>query len=508
MFLLPLRDPHPLLRLSFLFLQTLESSVPINSIYAPVESSISTFPYHYSRRPHVHVGDQHFSTDIQPLPPSATTNEAPGDDPSTSLPQPPPVPRYDLRDHSTINPPARFGLVAHDVHKPDTYREVMEVPEWQLAMTKELAALERTGTWEVVPLPEHVPITYKLVVKVKTRSNGSIERYKARLVAQGFQQEHGRDYDETFAPVAHMTTVRTFIVMAAVRQWTISQLDVKNAFLHRDLHEEVHMKPPPGFSCPTGHVFRLCRALYVLKQAPPAWFERFNLVILQAGFVASEHDPAMFVHTSSRGRTILLLYVDDMIITGDDPSYIDFNEQLMMYDLGPLRYFLGIEVTSTDDGFYLSQQRYTLDLLSRSGITDAKTVTTPMELHLQLRPNGSTPLSDPSRYRQLVGSLIYLAVTRPDISHVHVLSQFVSAPTYVHYAHLLRVLRYLRGTSSIDDLSLVIVSFLVLIFLHGSPRNKLLFLVLVLRPSYVLSHLRLLRLSGFVGFFFIWYCDV
>ena len=120
-----------------------------------------------------------------------------------------------------------------------------------------------------------------------------------------------------------------------------------------------------------------------------------------------------------------------------------------MSDLGSLSYFLGIEVDHTDDGYYISQHRYTQDLISHSGLTDTCTAATPMELHLQLRPTDGIPLEDPTRYRHLVGSLVYLIVTRPDIAHaVHVLSQFVSAPTSVHYSHLLRVLRYLRGTAS------------------------------------------------------------
>ena len=320
-------------------------------------------------------------------------------------------------------------------------------------MAEELAALERTGTWDLVPLPSHVrPITCKWVYKVKTRSDGSLERYKARLVARGFQQEHGRDYDETFAPVAHMTTVRTLLAVASVREWPISQLDVKNAFLNGELREEVYMRPPPGYSVPEGMVCRLRRSLYGLKQAPRAWFQRFASVVLGAGFSASNHDPALFVHTSSRGRTLLLLYVDDMIITGDDPEYIAFvkarlSEQFLMSDLGPLRYFLGIEVSSTPEGFYLSQEQYIQNLLDRAGLTDHQTVETPMELNVHLRATDGEPLSDATRYRHLVGSLVYLGVTRPDISHaVHILSQFVSAPTQLHYTHLLRVLRYLRGT--------------------------------------------------------------
>jgi len=143
------------------------------------------------------------------------------------------------------------------------------------------------------------------------------------------------------------------------------------------------VKVPPGYVC------RLRRSLYGLKQAPRAWFELFSSVITAAGFIPSDHDPALFVHISARGRTLLLLYVDDMLITGDDHDYIAFvknrlREQFMMSDLGPLSYFLGIEITSTPDGYYLSQQKYIQDLLLRSGLTNTRTVATPMELHLKL----------------------------------------------------------------------------------------------------------------------------
>jgi len=251
-----------------------------------------------------------------------------------------------------------------------------------------------------------------------------------------------------------MTTVRTMIAVATSRSWTISQMDVKNVFLHGDLHEEVYMHPPPGVDAPPGYVCHLRRALYGLKQAPRAWFERFVSVITAAGFSPSPHDPALFTHISSRGRTLLLLYVDDMLITGDDAEHVSLikrhlSQQFQMTDLGPLSYFLGIEVLHSQKGYYISQSKYIQDLLVRSGLTDNKIAATPMDLHLQLRPNDGTPLQDPARYRHIVGSLVYLTVTRPDIAHaVHILSQFVSAPTSVHFGHLLRVLRYLRGTSS------------------------------------------------------------
>jgi hypothetical protein len=235
-----------------------------------------------------------------------------------------------------------------------------------------------------------------------------------------------------------MTTVRTLIAVVAISSWTISQMDVKNAFLHGDLHEEVYMYPTPGVDAPSDHVCRLRRALYGLKQAPRVWFERFASVIQAAGFTPSDHDHALFIHLSPRGQIVLLLYGDDMLITGDDPQHIShvkkhLGEQFQMSDLGSLSYFLGIEVLQTPKGYYLSQCKYIQDLIARSGISDNCTAATPMDIHLQLRP----------------GNLVYLTITRPDIAHAfHILSQFVASPTSVHYGHLLRVLHYLRGIAS------------------------------------------------------------
>jgi hypothetical protein len=142
-------------------------------------------------------------------------------------------------------------FTATALSEPASYRDVILHPEWQHVTADEIAALERTGTWDLVPCPPRVlPITYKWVYKVKTRSNGSLERYKARLVARDFQQKHDRDYDETFAPVAHMTTIHTLLVVASVRRWSISQLDVKNIFLNDELREDVYIYPPPWYSVP------------------------------------------------------------------------------------------------------------------------------------------------------------------------------------------------------------------------------------------------------------------
>jgi hypothetical protein len=165
-----------------------------------------------------------------------------------------------------------------------------------------------------------------------------------------------------------MTTIRTLLVVASIREWSIFQLDVKNVFLNGELCEDVYMCPPPGYSVPEGMVCHLHRSLYGLKQAPQTWFQRFTSVVTAAGFSANAHDPVLFVHVSPRGRTLLLLYMNDMIITGDDPEYTAFvkahlSDQFLMFDLGPMRYFLGIEISSMSEGFFLSQEKYIQNLV-------------------------------------------------------------------------------------------------------------------------------------------------
>jgi hypothetical protein len=177
-------------------------------------------------------------------------------------------------------------------------------------------------------------------------------------------------------------------------------------------------------------------------------------VVTAADFSASAHDLALFVHVSPHGRTLLLFYIDDMIITGDDSEYIAFvkprlSDQFLMFDLGPLTYFLGIEISSKPERFFLSKEKYIHDRLDRASLTDHRTAETPMELNVHLTPSDDEPLEDATRYRHIVGSLVYLGVTRPGISYfVHILNQFVSAPTQIHYSHLLHVLRYLHETIS------------------------------------------------------------
>ena len=381
---------------------------------------------------------------------------SPDSDPASSAPPDSPT---DIRRSTRVRaPPSHLSdyhcyFALATLHEPHTYREASTNPLWQQAMADELDALHKTHTWDMTTLPPgKSAVGCKWVYKIKTRADGSVERYKARLVARGFTQEYGIDYEETFAPVARLTSVRTLLAVAAVRHWPLFQMDVKNAFLNGDLLEEVYMQPPPGYPDSQNQVCRLRRALYGLKQAPRAWFAKFSSVVAQQGFTPSSYDSALFIRHTSTGIILILLYVDDMIITGDDPAGICdlqkfLNQQFEMKDLGTLSYFLGLEVTSSSDGYYLSQAKYASDLLSKVGLTDSKTVSTPLELNVKLNTTDGEPLSDATLYRQLVGSLIYLTVTRPDLAYaVHLVSQFMSAPRSTHYAAVLRILRYIKGT--------------------------------------------------------------
>jgi hypothetical protein len=186
-------------------------------------------------------------------------------------------------------------------------------------MDEEFSTLYKIDTWDLIPLPPCKSVVgCRWVYKIKTNSDGSIEQYKAKLVTKGYSQQYGMDYEETFAPVAKMTTIRTLIVVTSIHQWHISQLDVKNTFLNGDLQEEVYMAPPPGISHDSEYICKLKKALYGLKQAHHAWFEKFSIVISSLGFVSSSHDSALFIKCTDAGHIILSLYVNDMIIIGDN----------------------------------------------------------------------------------------------------------------------------------------------------------------------------------------------
>lgn len=235
--------------------------------------------------------------------------------------------------------------------EPTSIKQALTIPHWLQAMQDEYHALLKNQTWTLVsPSDSKRPIGCKWVFRVKENPDGSINKYKARLVVKGFHQQAGSDFTETFSPVVKPVTVRTVLTLVVTNQWSIKQIDVNNAFLNGVLEEEVYMIQPPGFeAADRSLVCRLNKALYGLKQAPRAWFDKLKGSLVQHGFKASKCDPSLFFFHTDSLTIMILVYVDDIIINGNSPSFIaslvkSLNNQFSLKDLGQLDYFLGIEV--------------------------------------------------------------------------------------------------------------------------------------------------------------------
>lgn len=342
------------------------------------------------------------------------------------------------------------------VTEPTTYKQAAQNKYWCAAMDDEFEALQKQRTWELVPPPHNrFPIGCKWIYRIKRNSDGSVSRYKARLVAKGYDQEYGLDYSETFSPVVKQQTIRLVLSLAIHYQWPLHQLDVSNAFLHGELEEEIYMQQPPGYidqRFPT-HVCKLTKSLYGLKQAPRAWYLRLSSFLAAQGFTTTTHDTSLFINHSDKGTIILLIYVDDIVVTGSSSVLIlnfirCMHHEFQMKDLGPLKYFLGLEVEHTGDRLLLHQTKYAGELIHRAGVDTCTTAPTPIS------PSSSTngadiPFHNPRLFRSLVGGLQYLTVTRPDIQFaVNYVAQKMHKPSEQDFHTLKRILRYVKGTIS------------------------------------------------------------
>ena len=255
----------------------------------------------------------------------------------------------EVNDNVGLN--SLFDLYCHVDH-PIHFEDAVNENKWIEAMNEEIGAIEKSKTWELVDLPEGKDaIGVKWVYNTKRNSEGKIDRHKARLVVKGYKQQQGKDYDETFAPVARMETVRTALSIAAQHKWKIYQMDVKSTFLNGVLKEEVYVEQPPGYEV-EGQEHKVCRmkkALYGLKQAPRAWYNRIDAYLIDNGFEKCDGEPTLYIKENDGKILIVVLYVDDLIFTSNDASLIaDFKavmkSEFEMTDLGFLIYFLGIEI--------------------------------------------------------------------------------------------------------------------------------------------------------------------
>ncbi|RVW13589.1 Retrovirus-related Pol polyprotein from transposon RE1 [Vitis vinifera] len=289
-----------------------------------------------------------------------------------------------------------------------SYSQAIKHSHWRDAMQTEIQALKANNTWTLTSLPfGKKPIGCKWVFKTKLRVDGLIERHKSRLVAKGYTQVEGLNYHDTFALVAKLVTVCCVFFIAAARHWHLYQLDVNNAFLHVDLDEEVYMTLPLGYGRKgESRVCRLLKSLYGLKQASRNWYSKLSFVLLLTGYSQSDADHSLFTWTQGSSITVVLVYVDDLLIAGNDLTIITdlktfLADQFKLKDLGTLKYFLGLEMARSPSGIFLSQRKYALDILADFGTLGSRPTSCPMKQHLKLTPEDGVLLFDPSPYRRL-----------------------------------------------------------------------------------------------------------
>ena len=342
------------------------------------------------------------------------------------------------------------------ISDPTTFQEAAKHQKWREAMDAEMSSIEKNLTWTLVSLPDGAKaIRVKWIYKTKLNELGEVDKFKARLVVKGYAQEYGVDYTEVFAQVARMDTVRMILAVAAHRGWGVYQLDVKSAFLHGKLEEDVYVEQPQGYevSKEEGMVYKLHKALYGLKQAPRAWFSRIEAYFIKEGFTNSPNEQTLFIKRVGGNILIVSVYVDDLLFTGNNDELLEefkssMKSEFDMTDLGKMRYFLGIEVIQKpEEGIFICQRKYAAEVIDMFGMQHHNPVCNPIVPGQKIGRDEAGEKVDPTLYKQMVGSLMYLTASRPDLMFVVcLLSRFMASPTQLHLGVAKRVLRYLKGT--------------------------------------------------------------
>lgn len=359
--------------------------------------------------------------------------------------------------------PARLeiiNIVSENETEPKSYSEAITSKEsiyWKHAMNEEMKSLKQNNTWDIVKLPENKQtVKNKWIFKRKLDEKGNVNRYKARLVAQGYSQKYGEEYDEVFAPVVRQTTFRALLTVAGKRKMSVKHYDIETAYLNGDIHHEIYMNQPEGYEVPgkEHYVCKLKRSLYGLKQSANEWNKKLNDSLIQVGFKQGEIDPCLYVKYSRGTWIYVLIYVDDLIAAStSNENLSDFESDLKsfykMKDLGDIKFYLGINVERDSNGiFYLHQGSYINRKINEFGFEDCKPSKIPLEPGYMKRNEVEDPLETNNTYRKAIGSLLYISTnTRPDIAvSTSILASKVSEPTQSDWTEVKRIFRYLKTT--------------------------------------------------------------
>ncbi len=342
--------------------------------------------------------------------------------------------------------------------EPKDINEAEKDEFWLLAMQEELLQFERNNVWSLVPTPKDKTIIgTKWVYRNKKDDTGLIIRNKARLVAQGYNQQEGIDYDETYAPVARLEAIRMLLAYACYKDFKLFQMDVKSAFLNGFISEDIYVKQPPGFENHIfpNHVYKLNKALYGLKQAPRAWYDRLSGFLLENDFVRGKMDSTLFIKTLNNDMLLVQIYVDDIIFGSTNENLCkDFSEfmqkEFEMSMMGELNFFLGLQIKQTKNGVFINQSKYIKDLLVKYGLENSKSLGTPMSTSIKLDIDEKEKSVNTTLYRGMIGSLLYLTASRPDIMFsVCLCARFQANPKESHLCAVKRIFRYLNGTKDL-----------------------------------------------------------
>ncbi|GJV08217.1 retrovirus-related pol polyprotein from transposon TNT 1-94 [Tanacetum coccineum] len=310
-------------------------------------------------------------------------------------------------------------------------------------------------TAELVSRPDKVMvITLKWIYKVKLDELGGILKNKARLVARSYCQEEGIDFEESFAPVARLEAIRIFLAFAAHMNMVVYQMDVKTAFLNGNLREEVYVSQPDGFvdKDNPNHVYKLKKALYGLKQAPRAWYDMLSSFLISQDFSKGSVDPTLFIRREGKELLLVQIYVDDIIFAASTPELCDLFAKIMcskfkMSMMGKISFFLGLQISQSPRGIFINQSKYALESLKKYGFDSCDPVDTPMVEKSKLDEDKEGKAVDPSHYRGMIGTLLYLTASRPDLQFaICMCARYQARPTEKHLNAVKRIFRYLKGT--------------------------------------------------------------